>query len=128
MDNLLRMFSDNPIVSVAVLLVILFLLYWIFKKIVLLALILVIAVMAVGGYFYFKDPKRMPENMLDAMKKAKVSTEKAVEKGRAVLDTGKEMMEKGKDVYQKGKDTTERMGNLFKPKEGEKEEKKPQKP
>jgi N-acetylmuramoyl-L-alanine amidase CwlA len=63
-----------------------------------MALLILIILIAVCGYFYFKDPEKMPENVMETLGKAKVQTERMVEKGKNAYQAGKAVVEKGKKL------------------------------
>ncbi|PKN05579.1 MAG: hypothetical protein CVU74_00965 [Deltaproteobacteria bacterium HGW-Deltaproteobacteria-9] len=106
MDNLIHSLSAHPMIIIAVIFVGLLIVYFLFKQLLKLALLFLLILLAVGGYFYFKDPRKMPQNMMETLEKAKTETGKAVEKG-------KEAYSKGKAIAEKGKKLTEGMDNLL---------------
>ena len=106
MDNLMQNLSAHPMIIIAVIFVGLLIVYFLFKQLLKLALLFLLILLAVGGYFYFKDPRKMPQNMMKTLEKAKTETGKAVEKG-------KEAYSKGKAIAEKGKKLTEGMDNLI---------------
>jgi outer membrane lipopolysaccharide assembly protein LptE/RlpB len=105
-DNLIQNLSAYPMIIIAVIFVGLLIVYFLFKQLLKLALLFLLIFLAVGGYFYFKDPRKMPQNMMKTLEKAKTETGKAVEKG-------KEAYSKGKAIAEKGKKLTEGMDNLI---------------
>jgi len=98
MDNILQNLSAHPMIVIAVIFVGLLIVYFLFKQLLKLALLFLMILLAVGGYFYFKDPEKMPQNMMDTLEKAKTETGKAVEKGKEAYSTGKAIAEKGKKI------------------------------
>jgi uncharacterized protein HemX len=104
-DNILQNLSAHPMIIIAIIFVGLLIVYFLFKQLLKLALLFLVILLAIGGYFYFKDPEKMPQNMMEALEKAKTETGKAVEKG-------KEAYSKGKAIAEKGKKLTEGMDNL----------------
>lgn len=98
--------SDHPMIIVGIIFIGLLIAYFLFKQLLKLALIFLLILLAVGGYYYLKDPAKMPQNMMETLEKAKTETGKAVEKG-------KEAYEKGKAIAEKGKKLTEGMDNLL---------------
>jgi len=105
-DNLVQNLSAHPMIIIAVIFVGLLIVYFLFKQLLKLALLFLLILLAVGGYFYFKDPRKMPQNMMKTLEKAKTETGKALEKG-------KEAYSKGKAIAEKGKKLTEGMDNLI---------------
>jgi hypothetical protein len=118
-EPLVQNLSAHPIVVIAIILVGLLALYFLFRQLLKLALLSLLIVLAVGGYFYFKDPDQMPRNMMETLEKAKTETGRAVEtgkeayfKGKKVAETGREAYSKGKAIAEKGKRLVEGMDNL----------------
>lgn len=105
MDQIVANLSGHPAVLGIVILLALLVLYFIFKKLVKMALLILLLLIALCGYFYFKDPKRMPENVMGTLEKAKAQTERMLEKGKDAYQTGKAVVEKGKQL-------TEEIGDL----------------
>ena len=106
MDNLLQNLSAHPMIILAVIFVGLLIVYFLFKQLIKLALLFLLILLALAGYFYFKDPEKMPQNMMETLEKARTETGKAVEKG-------KEAYSKGKAIAEKGRQLTEGMDNLL---------------
>lgn len=97
MDKFIHYLSTHHFVVMAVTFLGFFVAYFIFKKLVKLALFFLLVLLALGGYFYFKDPhKKVTENVFETVHKAGSETGKVVEKG-------KQAYRKGKDIYEKGK-------------------------
>ena len=105
MDNIMQNLSAHPMIIIAVIFVGLLIVYFLFKQLLKLALLFFMILLAIGGYFYFKDPEKMPQNMMETLEKARTETAKAVEKS-------KEVYLKGKAITEKGKKLTEGMDNL----------------
>lgn len=106
MDNIIENLSAHPVIIIVIIFAGLLVVYFLFKQLLKLALISLMILLAVGGYFYFKDPEKMPQNMMETLEKAKTETGMAVEKG-------KEVYSKGKAIVEKGKKLTEGMDNLL---------------
>ncbi len=109
--------SSHPLAVMAGAFVALLLLYFLFKQLIKLALVLILISLAVGGYYYFKDPQKAPENMLQTLRDTRIKAGKA-------LETGKQAYQQGKVMYEKGKELTKEAGDLLKKNEG-KEKPKP---
>jgi hypothetical protein len=105
-DNLIQNLSAHPMIIIGVIFIGLLVVYFLFKHLLKLALLFLLFLLAVGGYFYFKDPEKMPRNMMETLEKAKTGTGKAIE-------TGKEAYSKGRAIAEKGKKLTEGMDNLL---------------
>jgi hypothetical protein len=104
-DYIMQNLSGHPMMVIIVIFVGLLIVYFLFKQLLKLALLFFLILLAIGGYLYSKDPEKMPQNMMEALEKAKTQTVKAVDKG-------KEVYVKGKAIAEKGKKLTEGMDNL----------------
>ncbi len=98
MDQIVQNLSGHPAVTGLVIFLALLVLYFIFKKLVKMALLILLALIALCGYFYLKDPETMPENVMGTLEKAKAQTERMVEKGKNAYQTGKAVVEQGKKL------------------------------
>lgn len=98
MDQIVQNLSGHPALMGVVIFLALLVLYFIFKKLVKMAILIFLALIALCGYFYFKDPEKMPENFMGTLDKAKAQTERMVEKGKDAYQTGKAVVEKGKKL------------------------------
>ena len=107
--------SSHPLAVLAAAFIILFLFYILFKQLIKLALVLILIALAVGGYYYFKDPGKAPENMLQTFRDTRVKAGK-------VLETGKQAYRKGKEIYEKGKELSKETGDFLKKHEGKEEQ------
>ncbi len=105
MDNLMQNLSAHPMIIIAVIFIGLLIVYFLFKQLLKLALLFLLILLAVSGYLYFKDPRKIPRNMMETLEKARTETGKAIEKG-------KEAYSKGKAIAEKGKKLAEGMDNL----------------
>ncbi|MCX5854104.1 MAG: hypothetical protein NTZ24_05870 [Deltaproteobacteria bacterium] len=95
MDNLIQYVTNHQFTVGVGVFVALLIVYVTFKKLIKLALLLILLLLAIGGYMYFKDPKRMPENIQETLQKAKEKTGKVVKTGKGVYDKVKAVAEKG---------------------------------
>ena len=114
MISILDYLSSHPLAVMAVAFVILLIVYFIFKQLIKLALLLILVALAVGGYYYFKDPHKAPENILQTIKDTRTKSEKLVE-------TGRKAYQKTKDVYKKSEELSKE-AKEFITKKGEKKE------
>lgn len=103
MEGFIRGISEHPLVAIAVGFAVLLLVYFLFKSLIKFLLILLLVAVAVGGYFYIQNPKAKPADIKDAVQKARIGAEKAVEQGKETYRKGKELVEKGDKVYEQGK-------------------------
>jgi len=97
--------SAHPAVLVicAVIIVILFLQFT-FKSMIKLVLIMFFILLAVFGYYYFKDPGTMPKNIMES-----------IESGvNGFSDRSKSFFKDSKDLFNKGKEAPGDVNKLLK--------------
>ena len=108
MDSIFNFLSSHQLAVAAIALIGLLIIYFIFKQLIKMALFFVLIALAIGGYYYFKDPKTAPEKIRTTIHDARVKTGKAVE-------TGENVYRKSRDAYQKSramaKEAKELLGN-----------------
>lgn len=100
MDNLIQYMSNNPLIFITALFITFLIVYFLFKQLFKIVLLFLIILIAIGGYYYFKDPKTAPHNIKHVLTEVK-------DKTVGVVDKGKKAYEKGKDLYGKAKDVNE---------------------
>jgi uncharacterized membrane protein len=83
---------------IAVVTIALVTIYFLFKNLIKLALIFVLILILVGGYFYLTAPRKSPEDIINALRKAKDQTERVVEKGKDAYQKSKDVLDKGKQI------------------------------
>jgi len=110
MKSILEYISSHPLAVMAVAFFALLAVYFIFKQLIKLALLIALIALAVGGYYYFKDPQKMPENIRQTIRDTRTKSEKIVE-------TGKQVYQKSKDIYEKSKGMTKEASDFFTKKE-----------
>jgi ABC-type bacteriocin/lantibiotic exporter with double-glycine peptidase domain len=110
MKSILEYISSHPLAVMAAAFFALLTVYFIFKQLIKLALFIALIALAVGGYYYFKDPQKMPENIRQTIKDARDKSDKLVEKS-------KQAYKKTKDIYEKSKELTKEAGDFLQKKE-----------
>lgn len=90
--------TGHPIMVIIISFIGLLIVYFLFKQLLKLALLFLMILLAIGGYYYFKDPEKMPQNMMETLEKAKTQTIKAVDKSKEVYVKGKAIAEKGREL------------------------------
>jgi hypothetical protein len=95
-DSLIQNLSGHPMIVLAIIFIGLLIVYFLFKQLLKLALLFFLVLLAIGGYYYFKDPRTMPQNIMKTLEKTKIETGKAVEKSKDAYAQGKTIVEKGK--------------------------------
>ena len=98
MDSFLNNLSSYQPSLIVIIVIALFIVYFLFKKLVKMALIFTLILLAVGGYFYMKDPKKMAESIKQTVEKVKVDPAKLMEKGKNAYRDGKDLFERGKNL------------------------------
>jgi hypothetical protein len=114
MDDILQYLAAHPLAIMALLFAVFLFVYFLFKQFIKMVLGVVIILLALGGYFYFKDPDHVWQNMKATLQKAWTQTGKAVETGKGAYQEGKTLYEKGKKLpgdikkaLDKSRETTE---------------------
>ena len=82
MHSIMDYLASRPLAVMAVAFVALLILYFIFKQLIKLALLLLLIAMAVGGYYYFKDPAKAPENIRQTLRETREKSAQLLEKGQ----------------------------------------------
>ncbi len=108
MQEVVRILSEYPLAAIAVCFAVLLILYFLFKQLIKLALVMIILAVAIGGYYYFREPDSRPADLKDAVEKARIGTGRAMEKGKEAVEKGREMIGKGKEVVEKGRELVEK--------------------
>ena len=93
MDNFFNYVSTHPIAAIILGALILLIAYFILKKLLKLALIVGLILIGVGGYCYYKAPEEFSENLKSTVGEVRDRAEKAVEKGKTILEKGKDLVE-----------------------------------
>lgn len=104
MQGIIDYVSSHPLAIMAIAFLFLLVIYFVFKQLIKLALFLVLIALIVGGYYYFKDPEKMPENLRQTIRETRDKSEKMLETGKQTYDKTKDFYEKSKDFYEKSKD------------------------
>ncbi len=107
MERLSVFISDNPLVAVALGFLAILILYFLLKQFVKLALILIIILLALGGYYYFKDPRKAPENIRSAVKEVKEKTIDTKDKLQDMYHSGRDLLKKAKELVQEPQEASD---------------------
>lgn len=98
MDSIMHYVATHKLALWVAVFIALFIVFFLFKKFLKLVLFLLLLLLILVGYMYFKDPKKVPENVLGALQKARQQTGKVVEGGKSVYEKGKMIVEKGQKL------------------------------
>jgi len=98
MDSFLNNLSSHQPSLTVVAIIALLIVYFLFKKLVKMALIFTLILLAVGGYLYTKDPKKISESIKQTVEKVKLDPGKLMEKGKNAYRDGKDLFERGKKL------------------------------
>ena len=98
MDNFFHYLSTHPLAAIIVSVIILFMVYFVIKKLLKVALIFGLILIAATAYFYYTAPEEFPDNMKSTIGDVKNQTEKLTDTGKGVLHVGKDMIDKGKKL------------------------------
>jgi hypothetical protein len=98
MDFFWTYLHTHQIAVIAVVAIALVTIYFLFKNLIKLTLIFLLILILVGSYFYLTAPRKSPEDITKALRKAKDQTEMVVEKGKDAYQKSKDVVEKGKQI------------------------------
>lgn len=115
MNSIMDYLSSHPLAVMSIAFVILIIVYFIFKQLIKLALLFVLIALAMGGYYYFEEPRKTPKDIYQTIRDVHTQAGKVVE-------TGRNAYQKSKDVYEKSKKLTKEAKEFFQKKEEKKEE------
>jgi hypothetical protein len=120
MQEVVRSLSEHPLAAIGVCFAVLLLLYFLFKSLIKLALVMIIVAVAIGGFYYFRQPPGKPADFKEAMEKGREMVGKGkevIEKGREMVDEGMAVMdagiEKGKKAVDRGKVAADEIGKIL---------------
>jgi hypothetical protein len=108
MQEVVSSLSEHPLAAIAGCFAVLLILYFIFKRLIKLVLIMIIVALAIGGYYYLRQPDGKPVDLKEVMEKARIGTDRAIEKGKEAVEKGREMVGKGKEVIVKGREMVDK--------------------
>ena len=99
MDAITGYISAHPgVLIMIVVFIIILILHFVFKSLFKLALILLIVLLAASGYYYFKDPDKMPEKIEKSIDMMKSGFNEIVDKSKGFFKDTNELYKKGKEV------------------------------
>ncbi len=93
MDAFIEYVSGQPVALIIISTIVLFIVYFIVKKLLKLALLFGLILIALFGYYYYKAPGEFPGNVKSTILDMKGQTGDVVEKGRTVYLKGKKIAE-----------------------------------
>ena len=99
MDAITGYISAHPAVLVIIVIsIIILILHFIFKNLIRLALIMLFILLAASGYYYFKDPDKMPEKIEKSINMMKSGINEIVDKGTSFRNDTKKLFKESKDM------------------------------
>jgi hypothetical protein len=99
MDAITGYISAHPAVLVIIVIfIIMLILHFIFKNLIKLALVTVFILLAVSGFYYFKDPDKMPEKIEKSINLMKSGINEIVDKSKNFVKDSKELFKKSKEM------------------------------
>ena len=108
MDAITGYISAHPAVLVIIVIsIIILILHFIFKNLIRLALIMLFILLAASGYYYFKDPEKMPEKIEKSINMMKSGINE-------IVDTSKSFSKDTKKLFKESKDMPGEVGKLLK--------------
>jgi hypothetical protein len=99
MDAITDYISAHPsLFVVIVIFIIILILHFIFKNLIRLALIMLFILLAASGYYYFKDPEKMPEKIEKSINMMKSGINELVDKSKNFRKDSRELLKEGKEI------------------------------
>ena len=99
MDAITGYISAHPGVLIMIIVfIIILILHFVFKSLIKLALILLLILLAVSGYYYFKDPDKMPEKIEKSINMMKSGVNEIVDKSKGFFKDTKELYKESKEL------------------------------
>jgi len=99
MDAITGYISAHPAVLVIIVIfVIILILHFIFKNLIRMALILVFILLAASGYYYFKDPDKMPEKIEKSIEMMKAGINEIIDTSKGFRKDSKELLKKSGEI------------------------------
>jgi c-di-AMP phosphodiesterase-like protein len=116
MDAITGYIAEHPAMLIMIIVfVIIFILYFIFRRFIKLILVFLFILMAVAGYYYFKDPNKTAEKIKNTIDTVNAGINEVVDKSKNLYKDTKALYEKSKevpgDVGKLLKDSKEKAGN-----------------
>lgn len=103
MDSCIEYLSSHPIAIIVFAAIALLMIYLIFVNFFKMVLILGLVLLALGGYFYYQSPDKFPDNVKKTISGVKEKSDKMVEKVKEILEKSKDLTEGIGKVVEKGK-------------------------
>ena len=108
MDAITGYISAHPAVLVIIVIfIIVLILHFIFKNLIRLALIMLFILLAAFGYYYFKDPDKMPEKIEKSINMMKSGINE-------IVDTSKNFRKDTKELFKESKEMPGEVNKLLK--------------
>ena len=99
MDAITGYIAEHPAMLIMIIVfVIMFILYFVFKKLVKLTLVVLFILLAVAGYYYFKDPNKTSEKIKNTIDTVNAGINEVVDKSKNLYKDSKALYEKSKEV------------------------------
>ncbi|ESP62853.1 hypothetical protein SMITH_587 [Smithella sp. ME-1] len=99
MDAITGYISAHPgVLVMIVVFIIILIVHFIFKSLIKSALIFLLFLLAVSGYYYLKDPDKMPEKIDQSINLLKSGVIEIVDKSKGFFKDTKELYKESKDV------------------------------
>ena len=99
MDAITGYISAHPAVLVIIVIFIIILfLHFLFKNLIRLALIMLFILLAASGFYYFKDPDKMPEKIEKSINMMKAGINEIVDKSKSFGKDSKELYKESKEI------------------------------
>jgi c-di-AMP phosphodiesterase-like protein len=99
MDAITGYIAEHPAMLIMIIVfVIIFILYFVFKKLLKLTLVILFILLAVAGYYYFKDPNKTWEKIKNTSDAVNAGINEVVDKSKNLYKDTKALYEKSKEI------------------------------
>ncbi len=99
MDAITDYIAGHPAMLIMIIVfVIIFILYFIFRRFIKLILVFLFILMAVAGYYYFKDPNKTAEKIKNTIDTVNAGINEIADKSKNLYKDTKDLYEKSKEV------------------------------
>lgn len=99
MDVITGYLTANPaLFKTIVIFVLIVIAYFIFKQFLKLSLVLLLIVLAVAGYYYFQDPKKMSAKFKESIDTVQSGSDQVIKKSKSIYNDSQELIDQTKKV------------------------------
>ncbi|MDD5713122.1 MAG: hypothetical protein PHY31_10265 [Smithellaceae bacterium] len=98
MEGIGNIIAGHQLVLIVVLLVAVFVVYFIFKKLMSCLILSLLILLSIGAYFYFSGSIHSPADLWRSFQQTRQKTQHFVEEGKDAYQKGKNLVDRGKKL------------------------------